>query len=128
VRILLDTQAIIWFNLEDSRLSDVARAMIQDVDNSVLISPASYWEIAIKISRGKLKIEISYEELWEIGTENNGFGIHHIQIYHTSQLIRLPFHHSDPFDRLLISQSLADDIPIVSSDSILDSYGIKRIW
>jgi PIN domain nuclease of toxin-antitoxin system len=128
VRILLDTQAIIWFNLEDSRLSEAARAVILDTNNSVLISPASYWEIAIKISRGKFKIEIPFEELWKIGTEGNGLAIHHIQIHHASQLIELPFHHSDPFDRLLISQSLADNIPIVSSDSVLDSYGINRIW
>jgi PIN domain nuclease of toxin-antitoxin system len=128
VRFLLDTQAIIWFNLDDPKLSDLARSNILESENLILVSPASYWEMAIKIGHGKLVIGVPYDEFWQVGIENNGFEIHHIQIRHTSRLIGMPFKHKDPFDRLLVGQSLADGIPIISCDPIFDAYGVERIW
>ena len=128
MRILLDTQAIIWFNLEDPRLSDSAFGHITNEENQIYVSPASYWEMAIKISKGTLKIAVPYDEFWTAGTENVGIQVHHIQVHHTSRLIDMPYHHKDPFDRLLVAQSLADGLPIISCDSILDAYGVDRIW
>lgn len=128
MRYLLDTQAIVFFNLDDARLSDLARSEIVEPKNSLLISPANYWEMAIKISRGKLKIAVPYEEFWHRGIVANSFEIHPIEIRHTNHLIQLPFHHKDPFDRLLVAQSLIDDIPIISNDVALDAYGVNRVW
>jgi PIN domain nuclease of toxin-antitoxin system len=128
VKFLLDTQAIIWFNLEDPRLSDVALGRISEDENQIYVSPASYWEMAIKISKGTLKIAVPYDEFWPAGIQNVGLEVLHIDIRHTSQLIDMPFHHKDPFDRLLVAQSLTDGLPIISCDSILDAYGVQRIW
>ncbi len=128
MKYLLDTQAIIFFNLDDARLSGLARASITESGNSLLVSPASYWEMAIKISQGKLKIAVPYEEFWYLGNNASGFEIHPIEIRHTSHLIQMPFHHKDPFDRLLVAQSLVDDIPIISNDVVLDAYGVQRVW
>jgi PIN domain nuclease of toxin-antitoxin system len=128
VRFLLDTQAIIWFNLEEPRLSEFAFSHIADSENLIFVSPASYWEMAIKIAKGTLKIEVPYDEFWMVGMQKVGLEVLHIQVHHTSRLLEMPQHHKDPFDRLLVAQSLADSLPIISCDSKLDAYGIQRIW
>ena len=126
--VLLDTHSFIWFNLNDVRLSAAARQAIENADNQVLISPASYWEIAIKISRVKFTIAAPYDVFWQSGIDDNAFDILPIQLRHTSKLVSLPFHHKDPFDRLLVAQALIEQIPLISGDATLDAYGIKRIW
>ena len=126
--LLLDTHAFLWFNLNDVRLTAVARQVIEDADNQVLISPASYWEIAIKISRGKYTLAAPYEVFWQKGIDDNAFDILPIELRHTSKLVSLPFHHSDPFDRLLVAQALSEQVPMVSGDATIDAYGIRRIW
>ena len=94
----------------------------------VLISPASYWEIAIKISLGKFVLNARYEEFWQRTTADNGFKILPILVPHTAVLTTLPFHHKDPFDRLLIAQAIVEDLDLMSADSQLDPYPIRRIW
>ena len=128
MKVLLDTHTFIWFNLNDPRLTDRARRIIEDATNQVLISPASYWEIAIKISNNRFAINVSYEVFWQSGIDDRGFEILPIELRHTSQLLSRPFHHKDPFDRLLVAQALAEQIPLISNDSTLDTYGIERIW
>lgn len=128
MKVLLDTHTFIWFNLNDPRLTDRARRIIEDATNQVLISPASYWEIAIKISNNRFAINVSYEVFWQSGIDDRGFEILPIELRHTSQLLSMPFHHKDPFDRLLVAQALAEQIPLISNDSTLDTYGIERIW
>jgi PIN domain nuclease of toxin-antitoxin system len=128
VIVLLDTHSFIWFNLGDPRLSRVARDVIEDSGNLVRISPASYWEIAIKISKGKLTLVAPYQLFWQKGIDDNEFEILPIELRHTSQLVSMPFHHKDPFDRLLVAQALAEQIPLISGDAKLDAYGIQRIW
>lgn len=123
MNVLLDTHTFIWFNLNDSRLTDAARATIQEPANTVLISPASYWEIAIKISRGKFLLTGAYEEFWRRGLDDNGIGILPIELRHAGRLVELPYHHSDPFDRMLVAQALVEQIPLVSADPRLDAYG-----
>jgi len=93
-----------------------------------LISPASYWEIAIKVSLEKWQLNRPYEDFINIGLKQYGFLILPILPDHTARLIRMPFHHKDPFDRLLIAQALAEEIPIISADKKFDAYRIKRIW
>lgn len=129
MRILLDTHTFLWFVLDDSRLSRQARTIIEDPEVEVLISPASYWEIAIKISLGKYSLAVSYEEFWRHGVEANGFKILPIEIHHTAVLIDMGYRgHRDPFDRLLVAQALAEHIPLVSADVGLAEYNIQRIW
>jgi len=103
VTVLLDTRSFIWFNLSDARLTTAARQVIEDANNQVLISPANYWKIAIKISKGKLTLAARYDVFWQKGIDDNAFEILPIEFRHTSGLVSLPFHHKDPFDRLLVA-------------------------
>jgi PIN domain nuclease of toxin-antitoxin system len=130
VRLLLDTHAMYWYVEDDPQLSGPARTLIQDASNEILISPASYWEIAIKISIRKWRMNRPYEEFMNIGLNQYGFQILPILPKHTARLIGLPFPqgHKDPFDRLLVAQVLVEQISIVSADSAFDSYGVTRLW
>jgi PIN domain nuclease of toxin-antitoxin system len=128
LKILLDTHAFLFFVLNDPKLGPKAKAEIEDAGNAVLISPASYWEIAIKISVGEYLLNGSYEAFWNGAIHDNSILVRPIEVRHTSRLIALPYHHKDPFDRLLVAQALTEDMPLVSSDSMLDAYGVRRIW
>lgn len=128
MRVLLDTHALYWYIEGDSQLSTTAHTLIRDASNEVLISPASYWEIAIKISLGKWQLNRPYEDFIDIGLNRYGFLILPILPAHTARLIGMPFHHKDPFDRLLAAQALAEEIPLVSADTAFDDYGVTRWW
>ena len=130
MRLLLDTHSMFWYIEDDPQLSGRARTLIQDASNEILVSPASYWEIAIKISIGKWRLNRPYEEFIDIGLNQYGFQVLPILPTHTARLIGLPFPqgHRDPFDRLLVAQVLVEQIPIVSADSPLDAYGVTRLW
>lgn len=128
MRLLLDTHALLWFALNDPRLSAAALAAILDPANEKLVSPASYWEIAIKISVKKYVLAQPYEDFMRHAIDRNGFHYLHIEPRHTAALIALPYHHRDPFDRLLVAQALVEVLPIVSGDAVLDSYPIARLW
>ncbi len=99
-----------------------------DPANEKLVSPASYWEIAIKISVKKYALAKPYEVFMNEAIDQNGFEYLHVLPKHTAALTTLPFHHKDPFDRLLVAQALVESIPIVSNDPALDAYGIQRLW
>lgn len=126
--LLLDTHALLWFLLDDPRLSTAASRAIVDHPEPVLVSPASLWEIAIKISLGKYELPMPYAEFWDQQLTANEFRLLPITLVHTARVVSLPFHHRDPFDRLLIAQALAEDISIVSGDGAFDTYGVARIW
>jgi PIN domain nuclease of toxin-antitoxin system len=128
MRVLLDTHAFLWFLLQDSRLSKAAEIVISDPANDIEISPASYWEIAIKIAIDKYSLPMPYQEFIESQLAANDFRVLHIAPKHTAQLINMPFHHRDPFDRLLAAQALTENLPIVSADAKLDAYGVNRLW
>jgi PIN domain nuclease of toxin-antitoxin system len=115
---------------DDPQLSVPARTAIQDATNEVLISPASYWEIAIKVSIGKWRLNRPYEAFIDLALNVYGFQVLPILPVHTARLIGLPFPpgHKDPFDRLLVAQVLAEGISIVSADPALDAYGVVRLW
>src|SRR5690349_1629292 len=102
--------------LADPRLSERAIELITDSANSCLVSPASHWEIAIKISVGKYRIAGDFEALWQDALGQ--FGVLPIEPRHTARLLDLPFHHKDPFDRLIVAQVKAEGIPLVSGDAI----------
>jgi PIN domain nuclease of toxin-antitoxin system len=128
MRLLLDTHAFLWFVLGDPRLAGIALSQILDASQAKLVSPASYWEIAIKISLGKYSLNEPYEAFMQRGITGNGFSILPIEPKHTAALTTLPFHHRDPFDRLLVAQALVEQVPILSADTALDAYGVNRIW
>jgi PIN domain nuclease of toxin-antitoxin system len=130
VRVLLDTHALAWYTLADPQLSATAASLIQDDSNEVLVSPASYWEIAIKVSIGKWQLNQPFEDFLDSCFKRYGFKILPIAPGHAVQVSRLPFptSHRDPFDRLLVSQALVEQIPIVSADAALDAYGVQRLW
>lgn len=128
MRFLLDTHSLLWFLSGDASLSQRARRIIEDSDAVILASIASLWEIAIKHSLGKLKLAQPFNELFPYQLSINSISVLDIQIRHVARISDLPFHHRDPFDRLLAAQSLAEEIPIVSGDAALDAYGLERIW
>ncbi len=113
MRILLETHALYWFIEGDSQLSQVALTTVRNPANEVLISPASFWEIAIKVSLCKWQVNRPYEDFIDMGLNHYGFKVLPILPKHTARLIGLPFHHKDPFDRLLVAQSLVESIPVV---------------
>ena len=128
MRVLLDTHALLWFLLDDPKLSRIAREAIADGDNRAEVSPASYWEIAIKISLGKYELPEPLGTFMDRELAENDIRILPILPRHAATLTDLPFHHRDPFDRLIIAQAMVEGIPVVSSDGLFDSYPIRRIW
>ena len=128
MRHLLDSHTLLWYTLGDPQLSGTANALILDPANEILISSASYWEIAIKVSIGKLALHQPHEDFMDACLNKYGFSILGIDLKHTARLIGLPFHHKDPFDRLLVAQAIVENIPIVSNDTTLDAYRIGRLW
>jgi PIN domain nuclease of toxin-antitoxin system len=128
MRVLLDTHTFLWFILDDPQLSASARTLLENPANDVEISPASYWEIAIKIGLGKYALPQPYQTFMEHQMATNNFRILPIELRHTALLTTMIRHHKDPFDRLLVAQALIESIPLVSADTKLDPYGVTRLW
>jgi PIN domain nuclease of toxin-antitoxin system len=128
VNLLLDTHTLLWFALGDAQLSATARQLIEDPANTKFVSPASYWEIAIKISIGKYVLHQPYEIFFDRAIRQNGFLVLPIEVRHTAALTNLPHHHRDPFDRLLVAQAMVEGLSLVSIDAALDAYPIQRLW
>jgi len=128
LRLLLDTHALVWYVQDDPKLPAARRTDIQDATNEVWVSPASYWEIAIKVHTGKWQLTLPYLVFMDTVLNVYGFRVLPILPDHTARLIGLPDHHRDPFDRLLIAQAIAEGLSLVSADAIFDQYGISRIW
>lgn len=125
--LLLDTHSLIWFLNGDDKLSDMAKSAIEDPANSKIVSIASIWEIAIKISIDKFRFPKGFKYFLKI-VEDNGFEILPITFEHAVKLSTLEFIHRDPFDRLLIAQCMADDLTIVTKDDYIKQYQIHTIW
>lgn len=102
--------------------------LIEDSTNQPFLSMASLWEMAIKLSLGKLNLGQSFETLIPQQMDQNGIKLTNIEINHLVIVSALPFYHRDPFDRLLIAQAIAKNLPIISADSSFDAYPIQRLW
>jgi PIN domain nuclease of toxin-antitoxin system len=111
-----------------SKLSSTARELINDGNNEVLLSIASIWEMAIKQSIGKLNFELPFELFITRQLTINNFRSLNIEIDHLNVIANLPLHHRDPFDRLIIAQSMVEQIPVVGLDKVFDSYSVQRLW
>jgi len=126
-RFLIDTNAFLYFINNDYALSKPARELFES-EVELLISAASLWEIAIKFSIGKLSLPDSFEKFIPAQIQQNDIEILHINLPRLEKVSMLPFHHKDPFDRLIIAQCLVENLPVVSSDAAFDSYKTERIW
>jgi PIN domain nuclease of toxin-antitoxin system len=128
VRLLLDTHAFLWWVADDDALPARARAAIADPENECLVSAASVWEIAIKVSIGKLRISGEVRRFVPDQLAANGFAALPVTLTHAARVADLPFHHRDPFDRLLAAQALDERISIVSGDPVFRKYRVARVW
>lgn len=126
--LLLDTHAMLWFFWDDPQLSADAKAAIEDPNNRKLVSVASCWEVAIKVGLGKLDLGESSRTFLLREIARNNFELLNITLDHATTVEGLPLHHRDPFDRLLIAQSMAEDLQVVGADPSFDAYGVKRLW
>jgi PIN domain nuclease of toxin-antitoxin system len=128
VTLLLDTHTTLWFWWADPQLSTTAMSLICDSANRKLVSPATAWEVAIKVSRARLDIGGPFRGLSPQHMLRCSFEWLPITDDHLAVVSTLPFHHKDPFDRLLIAQASWEDIPIVSADAAFDAYAVTRLW
>lgn len=128
MRVLLDTHTFLWFIEGKPLLSNTARQVVEDIANERLLSIASVWEAAIKFGTGKLELSKPFADLIPDQLRINDIRLFGITIEQTAQLATLPFHHRDPFDRLLIAQAMTEDLPILSVDSAFDAYAVTRMW
>lgn len=126
MELLLDTHALIWFLNGDDRISVKVKREIENPENSKIVSIASIWEIAIKISFGKLRFSDGFNHFLNL-LEENGFEIP-ITFEHAIVLSSLDFIHRDPFDRLLVSQCIANQLTIATKDENIRKYNIQAIW
>jgi PIN domain nuclease of toxin-antitoxin system len=128
MRYLLDTHSLIWFIIGDLQLSDRARQLMDDDNNELFLSIASMWEMAIKCSIGKLHLTQPFEKLFPAQLDTNDISVLSITVDHLKAVCYLPLHHRDPFDRLIVAQAQVEHLPLISADTILDSYGVQRVW
>ena len=131
MKYLIDTHVLIWFMEGNSLFSPIAKSIMIDKNNEIFISIASLWEISIKTSIGKLPMNRRYDEISDV-LYDNLIEILRIDFSHTVENNKLPFHHRDPFDRLIIAQAIVENIDFISVDAVFDDYlkgkSNRRIW
>lgn len=128
MRVLLDTHTLIWAQDEASKLGAAAARAVRDPANQLIVSAATVWEIAIKMALGKLKLSLPYRAWVLKAISDLQLTELPITLDYAERQAGLPFHHRDPFDRLLAAQALVENCPLVSGDAIFDAYGVRRIW
>jgi PIN domain nuclease of toxin-antitoxin system len=127
-RLLLDTHTFLWWVNDAPELSNAARRAISNADNDCFLSIASCWEMAIKSSLGKLSLSLPVDRFVLNQITENGFMILNIELRHVALVESLPFHHRDPFDRLLIGQAISDKLTLVTADRMFSHYDVGLIW
>jgi PIN domain nuclease of toxin-antitoxin system len=128
MRLLLDTHAFLWSVENSPSLSASARAAIADAGNEKLLSIASLWEIAIKVSIGKLALAKPFDELVNDLVANRLITVVPILPAHLKLVVALPHHHGDPFDRVIIAQAQHGTLTVVGNDPAFDDYDMARLW
>lgn len=128
MRLIIDTQVLIWWTNDVSNISPRVQDIIFALDNELWLSLASVWEMQIKISLGKLDLPRQLPDIIATQIEENQIKILPIELSHIYAVGQLPLHHRDPFDRLIIAQSLVEKMTIASIDKAFDAYSIERIW
>lgn len=125
---LLDTSTFLWFVTNDNTLSAGTRTLLESPRNGIYVSVASLWEIAIKCNLGKLDIALPFSHFIDRGLAGNRLRLLDIKISHLKRIAELPLIHRDPFDRLIIVQSLEEGLPVITNDVTFDDYAVQRIW
>ena len=125
---LLDTHAFLWIVADDRRLGRTAKARFLDEQHEFMLSIVSVWEMAIKVSLDKLELPDKVETWVRRQLAANRIRLLPLDFEHAARVDQLPFHHRDPFDRLLAVQALAEKLPLLSADRQFDKYGVDRIW
>ena len=128
MKYLLDTHSLVWFFAGHPNLSNKVREIMEDDNHQKLISLVSVWEMGIKQSKGKFNLSLPLEDYINNNIKLEDFDLLPIKLNHVSLITSLPFHHNDPFDRLLIAQSIIENIPILSKDIAFDAYDVNRLW
>ena len=127
MKLLLDTHAFLWFATGDRRLSRAARAALEHDDAALYLSAASIWELAIKSSLGRVTLPAPIEQYVTEKVEQ-GYHVLPIDWPHAAGVERLPFHHRDPFDRLLAAQALTEKMTMITRDKLFRRYGVRTLW
>jgi PIN domain nuclease of toxin-antitoxin system len=127
MRVLVDTHALLWYLQADANLSNLAMNTIESKDNKVFVSIASLWEIAIKLGLNKLEIQRPFENL-EIDLQRLDIKILPIAFSDVQIYRSLPLHHRDPFDRILIAQSISNYLIIITRDALFEPYSVELMW
>ncbi len=126
--VLVDTHALIWMSSQPHRLSPRTRALLEDETNAVSASMLSFWEIAIKISLGKLDLGVDWMGELQGFMRENAVSSIPLRPEHCTTLASLPFLHRDPFDRMLIAQALSEKLILISRDGSLSGYEVEVVW
>jgi PIN domain nuclease of toxin-antitoxin system len=125
---LLDTHALLWWLSDDPALTQTARKIIGETKNTLIVSAASAWEVATKVRLGKLPTGADLVSDFAGQIAREGFELLAISAEHGIRTGLLPGPHKDPFDRMLIAQSQAENTPIISNEAVFESYGVRRVW
>ncbi len=128
MNVLLDTHAFLWAITGDEQLSKTARETFLNPASSLFFSAVSMWEICIKISLGKLSLKRGWLKKIQNELMINAVQWLPIEMSHCAEFTKLPFHHRDPFDRMLIAQARVEDFQVLSRDVRLSAYDIERLW
>jgi PIN domain nuclease of toxin-antitoxin system len=128
MRVLLDTNSLIWATADGEQLSAKARDRLDDPASVKVVSAVVFWEMTIKVGLGKLSLGMSPDALMEMLLTQGDIELLDIHARHLRRLLALPHHHRDPFDRLMIAQALEEGWEVISSDDQWDAYGVTRIW
>lgn len=128
MKLLLDTHAFLWFIGGSDRLSSHARELIAEEDNDRYLSVASLWEMAIKVSIGKLDVPLPFTRLVRQHVTGNAIEVLQIEPEHLDEQRKLPFHHRDPFDRLIIAQAIAEKMVVIGQDDTFEEYPVRLVW
>ncbi len=126
--LLLDTHTLIWMSSQPDRLSSPARVFLENENNTVAVSMISFWEMAIKIGLGKLDLGTNWMSRLLKFMADNAVSTLPLCPEHCTTLSALPFIHRDPFDRMLISQALSENLILVTKDSHMRNYGVEVVW
>lgn len=128
MKYLLDTHTLLWITTDDPKLSKKVKDIYLNAENDISFSIASIWELAIKSSLSKISFKKDLEEFVETHVKGNNVQILKIELPHVLRIENLPFHHRDPFDRLIIAQAIENDLVILGNDKTFDKYKVKRVW
>lgn len=128
MRALLDTQAFLWWDLDDQRLSAAVKEIVQSAGSEIFLSAASAWEIAIKVGRRRLELPEPVDSYIPARVAEYRFKALPIGLEHALRVATLPHLHGDPFDRLLVAQAQIEGLPIITLDPVIGQYDVETIW